>query len=137
MPELLRSAHQVIEYIPEYSMIKRVISGRRETINWPEHQQEWLDYADLLRTYKPENILVDARRFDYLFFKDMQKWINENVIKVFNEIGLKKWAIVIPPQFLNQVSIEQTIEANPFNTFEARYFETEPEALRWLNGARR
>jgi hypothetical protein len=132
MPELLRSKHQVIEYIPEHSIIKRVLTGGRDTINWPEHQQEWLEYARLLHTYKPRNILVDARQFDYLLLKDIQDWINSNVIKVFNDIGLKKWAMLIPPQFLNQVSIEQTMEANPSNTFESRYFEAEPEALRWL-----
>lgn len=133
MPELYRSVHQFIEYYPEYSLIKRVLTGQRENINWPQVQHEWLEYATLVQTYKPEKILVDASQFDFLLLKEMQEWINRHVINIFNDINLKKWAIIIPPQFLNQVSIEQTMEANPDNTFETQYFEAESEALLWLH----
>ena len=137
MPELYRSAYQRIEYDPAYSLIKRVLTVNSETDDWPEHQREWKEYASLVRNYQPENIFVDATGFDFLLLKDMQEWINKNVIAIYNDIRLKKWAILIPPQFLHQVSIEQTIESNPFNTFETQYFESEQEAMDWLhkNGA--
>src|SRR5215213_2770723 len=123
MPELYRSAYQRIEYEPEYSLLKRVLTVQADQHNWPEHQVEWQEYASLVRNYQPESIFVDAREFRFLLLKDMQEWINRNVIAVYNDINLKKWAIVIPPQFLQQVSIEQTIDANPSNTFKTQYFE--------------
>ncbi|MGB8191454.1 MAG: hypothetical protein WCF67_06020 [Chitinophagaceae bacterium] len=133
MPELYRSAYQFIEYHPEYSLIKRVIMDHPENMGRPGFQHEWLEYANTIRKFQPENILVDASRFDYIIPKEVQEWINQHVVSVFNEIHLKKWAIIIPPQFLNQVSIEQTIEANPANTFEVQYFESEEEARQWLH----
>lgn len=133
MPELYRSAYQYIEYFPEYAMIKRVLMSHPENLGRPGFQHEWLEYANTIRSYQPQHILVDASQFDYIIPKDIQDWINENVIAVFNEVKLKKWAIIIPPQFLNQVSIEQTIEANPRNSFEVQYFETEEDALHWLH----
>jgi hypothetical protein len=132
MPELYRSAYQRIEYDPTYSLLKRVLTVKKGTKPWPEHQLEWQEYASLVRNYQPENIFVDAREFDFLIVKEMQEWINNNVITAFNDVNLKKWAIVIPPQFLHQVSIEQTIDANPANTFKTQYFETEHDALSWL-----
>lgn len=135
MSELYRSAYQRIEYDPAYSLLKRVLTVSQGTDNWPEHLLEWQEYASLVRNYQPENIIVDASEFDFLIHKEMQEWINRNVITVFNDIHLKKWAIVIPPQFLHQVSIEQTIEANPHNTFKTEYFETETEAMAWLTNS--
>lgn len=132
MQELYRSAYQRIEYDPQYSVLKRVLTVKPDSKDWPEHQLEWQEYASLVRAYQPENIFVNAHDFDFLLFREMQEWINQNVIAVYNDINLKKWAIVIPPQFLNQLGIEQTIEANPANTFETQYFETEQEAMEWI-----
>lgn len=132
MPELYRSAYQRIEYDPSSSLLKRVLTVKADADAWPEHQLEWQQYAALVSNYKPEKIIVDARQFDCIIHKEMQEWINSNVITVYNDIRLQKWAIVIPPKFLHQVSIEQTIEANPANTFKTQYFETENEAIEWL-----
>ena len=132
MPELYRSAYQRIEYDPEYSLLKRVLTVTANGYSWPEHQLEWQEYASLVRNYKPENIFVDASRFDFLLKREMQEWINRNVIAIYNDISLRKWAIVVPPQFLQQVGIEQTIDANPANVFKTKYFEKENEAMDWL-----
>lgn len=135
MPELYRSAYQRIEYDPVYSLLKRVLTVKEGTNPWPEHQLEWQEYASLVRNYQPENIFVDATRFNFLIHKEMQDWINRNIVAVFNDIRLKKWAIVIPPQFLHQVGIEQSMEDHPSNTFKTQYFETEQEALEWLKNS--
>lgn len=134
MPELYRSVYQSIEYYPEYSILKRVLQPHPENMGHPGFQHEWLEYAKTIRDQQPKYILVNARNFNFLILKEMQEWINQHVVSVFNEVGLKKWAVVIPPQFLHQVSIEQTIEANPGNTFEIQYFEAEEEAMLWLQG---
>lgn len=134
MVELYRSVYQSIEFFPEHSILRRVLHPHSNDMSSPGFHREWLEYARTIREQHPRNILVNARDFDFLILKDMQRWINENVISVYNEVGLKKWAVVIPPQFLHQVSIEQTIEANPHNNFEVRYFETEEEAMYWLQG---
>jgi hypothetical protein len=132
MSELYRSVYQSIEFFPEHSILKRVLHPHSGNMGRPGFQHEWLEYAKTIRQQHPQYILVNARDFDFLILKEMQQWINDHVISVYNEIGLKKWAVVIPPQFLHQVSIEQTIEANPDNNFEVQYFETEEEAMRWL-----
>lgn len=132
MQELYRSAYQCIEYDADYSLLKRVLTVTADGHSWPEHQLEWQEYASLVRNYQPENIFVDARLFDFLLLREMQEWINRNVVAVYNDIRLKKWAVAIPPQFLPQLGIEQTIDANPANVFRTKYFETEIEAMDWL-----
>jgi hypothetical protein len=136
LQELYRSAYQRIEYEPEYSLIKRVLTVNPHNHSWPEHRLEWQEYASLVRNYQPENIFVDARRFDFILPKEMRDWINSNVIAVFNDIKLKKWAILVPPHFLHQVSIEEAIDTNPANVFATEYFESEQEAMDWIKNGK-
>ncbi|HYE55096.1 MAG TPA: hypothetical protein VD996_09645 [Chitinophagaceae bacterium] len=133
MQELHRSAYEFIEFYPEQSLVKYVVTRESRDMVWPDMQHALLQFARILRQTKPENVLVDAVHFEHLLFKDMQKWINDNLIIAMNEVKLKKWAIIVPHQFLTQVSIEQTMAANPSNTFEAQYFEEEEEARLWLD----
>jgi hypothetical protein len=132
MPELYRSVHQHIEYYPEYSLIKRVLTGQAHNKNWPDQQEEWLEYVRLVRLHRPRNVLINAKHSELLPIREIQDWINYHVITAYNDVQLEKWAMVIPPEFLQQVAIEQTMEANPKNTFEIKYFESEYDALQWI-----
>lgn len=132
MIELYSSLYQSIQFFPEYALLKRVLHSHPEDMDRNDFRHEWLEYAKAIRSHQPQHILVNASRFNFLIVGELQQWINENIISVFNEVGLKKWALVFPPQFLQQVSIEQTIEANPKNNFAIHYFETEEEAMHWL-----
>jgi hypothetical protein len=75
---------------------------------------------------------VDARKFEFVILKDMQGWIQENIISVLNQVGVQKWAVISTPEFVSQVSIEQTIESKRNNIFKAEYFDSEEDAMRWL-----
>jgi phage pi2 protein 07 len=133
MPELYRSAYQAIEYLPKYSLIKQVLTGKTKDMTWDQYQKELLSFSEIVKLHKPHKILVNATEFQFLIMKDMQDWIDRNLIASFNQVGLQKWAVIIPPQFLVQVSIEKTMAINPSNTFEAQYFENEQEAMQWLS----
>jgi len=133
MPELYRSAYEFIEYYPEQSLLRHVVTREGQHMSWEDARHDMLQLANIVRQTKPEKILVDAVHFNMPVFKEMQEWLNANLIVAFNEVHLKKWAIIVPTQFLAQVSIEQTMAANPMNTFEAQYFEDEVEARLWLN----
>jgi hypothetical protein len=99
---------------------------------WSEYQQELAKTAEYVSNYRPSLLLFDAREFDFVILKDMQCWIQDNIISVLNEVGIQKWAVITTPEFISQVSIEQTIEAKKNNNFQAQYFDTEEDAMNWL-----
>ena len=132
MPEIHETpVHRVI-YYSGINLMKHVFNDKANGVTWLELQSAFRTYVELLKLYKPQLVLVDTRLFNFVLLKEMQEWINENVIKVLKEIRIKKWAAIVSPQFFSQVSIEQTMESNKRDEFESKYFDKEEDALEWL-----
>jgi hypothetical protein len=132
MIEIYQSLILHLFYSPDTHLLKQVFTESSKNMDWPEYQQELARTAEYLSNYRPSLLLVDARKFEFVILKDMQGWIQENVIAVLNDIGVQKWAVISTPEFISQVSIEQTIESKRENNFQAQYFDREEDAMNWL-----
>jgi hypothetical protein len=132
MIEIYHSLIHNLFYLPDKHLLKQVFTEKSKSMNWPQYQHELVKTTEFLNKYHPSLLLVDARNFDFVILKEMQGWIQENVISVLNEVGVQKWAVISTPEFVSQVSIEQTIESKRNNIFQAEYFDSEDEAMRWL-----
>ncbi len=93
-----------------------------------ENMQTWLEEV---KKYKDINVLADARTFTFTIEPETQSWVNENIIGLYPEYGVKKLGFLVSPDIFAQVSIEQTIDEKE-QAFEVRYFEEEAEAKAWL-----
>jgi len=132
MIEIYQSMIHHLFYSPDTHLLKQVFTDKSKSMAWSEYQQELTKIAEYVSNYRPSLLLVDAREFEFVILKDMQCWIQDNVISVLNEVGIQKWAVITTPQFISQVSIEQTIEAKRDNHFQAQYFDREEDAMNWL-----
>ncbi len=81
-------------------------------------------FTEVLEKTKNKRILVDMRKFNYNLRKEMIKWRSENVIKVYNKLGVKRFAFISEKPAVKQDS--------PKNTFITETFSLEDEALQWL-----
>jgi hypothetical protein len=134
MIEIYQSLIQHLFYSPERHLLKEVFTEKSRNMKWTEYQQELIKTTEYLKDYRPSFLLVDARNFEFVIQKDMQKWIQENVFSVLDNVGVQKWAVINTPEFVSQISIEQTIESKKENNFQAQYFDSEEEAMNWLFG---
>ncbi len=132
MPEIYRSPIHVLYYYPEIKLFKQIFTERSGNMNWPEYKRELTALAEQVQQYNPHLILVDARHFRFIIVREMQDWINDNVIEILKRVGVQKWAVIATTQFVSQVSLEQTIELRRDNSFQAQYFDREQDALDWL-----
>ena len=132
MIEIYQSLILHLFYSPDTHLLKQVFTEESKSMAWPEYQRELAKTAEYVSSYRPSLLLVDAREFAFVILKDMQGWIQENVISVIKEAGIQKWAVISTPEFISQVSIEQTIEGKRDNNFQAQYFDSEEDAMNWL-----
>ena len=132
MTEIYQSFIHHLFYSPDTHLLKQVFTEKSRTMDWPQYQKELAKITEYLNNYRPLLLLVDARQFQFVILKDMQRWIQDNMISVLKDVGVKKWAVISTPEFISQVSIEQTIEEKRGNNFQAEYFECEEDAMRWL-----
>lgn len=132
MIEIYQSLIHHLFYSPDTHLLKQVFTEKAKCMAWSDYQKELTKTAEYVSNYRPSLLLVDAREFGFVILKDMQGWIQENVISVLKEVGIQKWAVITTPEFISQVSIEQTIESKRGNNFQSQYFDSEEEAMNWL-----
>ena len=69
-------------------------------------------------------IAVDMREFHYKLNQELIDWRNQNIIAVYNEIGVKRFAFISEKPAIKQ--------GNNTNKFVTQYFLVEQEAEKWL-----
>jgi hypothetical protein len=97
-------------------------------------QEEQMHKKELLETYKPTHILDDISQTDFSISPELQEWAEQLFVPIFTEIGVTKYAIVLPSSLFGQVSMEQTVDEvkEQHDGIEFKYFDSEPEAEEWL-----
>src|SRR3989344_6775025 len=87
-------------------------------------KQEAMTFVEIVKKRKVKNILVDMREFKYTLSNELIAWRNKQVISVYNDRGIEKFAFVS-----DKVGLKQDDRSNKFIT---RYFSTIKEAEEWL-----
>jgi hypothetical protein len=97
-------------------------------------KEEQMHKKELLETYRPTHILDDISQTDFSIDPELQEWTEQLFVPVFAEIGVTKYAIVLPTSLFGQVSMEQTVDEvkEQHDGIEFKYFDSEPEAENWL-----
>src|SRR3989344_7448922 len=80
------------------SEIQKVLTlvWKKETSDLTDEsfKKEALKFIDMVKKSKVKNILVDMREFQYKLSDDLLTWRNEQVISVYNKLGIEKFAFV-------------------------------------------
>lgn len=124
--------YKVIYYHQKQSMIEDVWQETEKMTN-KEYHDEMQNIGNLVVKHRPEKLLVDARKFNFAISPETQEWIDDKIFTQFLEGGLKKLAMIMSPDFIAQLSIEQTMEEEKTGGFETRYFKSKEKGIKWLN----
>ncbi len=90
-------------------------------------------YSQLL-DLKPEALLQNTQDAVYPITDELQEWLTENITKkIFEKIGLKKIAYLVPTDFLTKIGIEMLIQkANQKSTIARNFLDDYQKAIDWL-----
>lgn len=94
--------------------------------------QEMINYFNGIKNYQPKSVLIDATQAEYTINPNLQAWMATELFPIYAEIGLKKMALVISPDELTQLSMEQALEeGESLATYQTEYFESVKDAQNW------
>lgn len=101
--------------------------------------QEWRDQMielkNLIEKYQPEYIIDDNRERLYGYSPEMQAWTLNLFTELWNRIGLKKYAQILPKEIIGKLTSMQ-IEEMAVNDFEMNYqykmAEDFESAMAWI-----
>lgn len=100
---------------------------------WKEETKDFTDddfkteaskFIDVVEELDSKKILVDMRKFGYQLSEDLINWRKKNIISIYNEIGVEKFAFISEKPAVKQDS--------PENTFVTMTFVSSDEAVEWL-----
>jgi len=103
------------------------LSWKENTSNFTDEdfKEEALKFISVVKKQNGKKIIVDMRKFSYNLSDDLIAWRNKNIISVYNEIKVEKFAFISDKPTINQ--------DNPNNTFVTKSFTSEQEADDWIN----
>lgn len=82
--------------------------------------------------YKPKGFVGDTRNFMFSIHPITQQWYGANIVGVFGN-GTNKIGMIMSEHFVEQLSIEQTIEEDKTTGVITQYFDNEENAIKWAS----
>lgn len=104
-----QSEYLTTEYDAGKSLFYTTWSPKTNHLENEGYREEVLHYTKLVEKFQPELFLNDARLFEVPIVPETQQWISENSVPIIHKYILK-YAIVIPQEFIAQLSIDQTTD---------------------------
>ncbi len=130
--EIFRSRYQVHHYQDDDKMLYNVWTTETVNMNGEIFKEQEKSLLDNIASFKPKYILSDGRDFNFPISPIMQQWMNEEAQKIYQGAQTQRIAIVLPIEFISQLSVTQFFDAIEPNQTETRYFSSINEAKHWL-----
>ncbi len=124
-------------YEVQFDKDKLLISGswKEGTENMTE--KELRDTVEMvieqILKHKPGYFSTDDRKRAYVYSLETQKWVAQRYAQACINVALKKFALILPTDFISQLSTEQTVDEAGSLPFDLRYFDSTSEALQWFD----
>jgi len=96
-----------------------------------EIKSEFKNAVELIEQYKPKYYLANNLDQKFGYDVDIQKWVATTILTPCIKVGVNKFAILMPADFIAQLSTEQTVDENTL-PIEIQYFNDEKEAYEWF-----
>jgi hypothetical protein len=88
--------------------------------------------TELIKEYSPKYILADNKKRHYLYKVEEQKWVAKTLVDAGTQVGVLKYALIIPEDFIAEISTNQIADEVVEITTEVKFFKTEEEAMDWF-----
>ncbi len=121
----------------EYDESNSIMFSRWEKSNLmteSDFKSEMIAYKDFAVANKVQNYLVDDRDMYFTISPALQIWVNENIFPFTMHPQARRFAIVMPEDFIAQIAIEQTIKEGEktIGMVQTCYFDTLDKAQTWI-----
>ncbi len=114
------------------NVVKAVWNGTTENMQDAEFKTCIQAIWSGIREYKPKGFVGNAKNFLFSIHPSLQQWYGANIEGVFGN-GTNKIAMVMSNNFIEQLSIEQTIEEDKTTGVLTKYFDDESSAIKWAS----
>jgi hypothetical protein len=123
-------------YDENQALIKSVWLLSTEFMTDVRYRQEMLSAVELVKKYPCKYFLADTTWFKYVISPDLQDWTATHIAEAIANLGVMRFAYIIPEEYISSLSVEQTVEeADQLKVnkpYHLAYFYTEEEAREWL-----
>ena len=135
MKKIYSSAFQEIYYDVENSIIKNI--WLPDYISFEQQKEELRNWMTKFNELKPKYMLTNGG--DMVVPPQMQDWIIQFLFPTIIEKGVLRYAILLPNEFYNKLSVEQMFSEDKEisnDEFQQCFFpqNKEQKALDWLKG---
>lgn len=128
-----RSPIWAIYWHPQARCLQFVFTEQTRFMGNDEYIRELITYIDLVKKYEPQSIYADTREFYFTIVPEVQKFTNNNILSLYEKVGLRKHAVLVSKDIFTAVSVEMTMEERPDAAYQNRYFDNPEELEKWLN----
>ena len=102
-----------------------------------EFRDSILKYAEFIKKYKPDYLLLNMQNMHFLITPELQKWFAGVSEKAKIEGEVKKLALVLSTNFYAKLGLEQATEEQitikeKRSKWENKYFDDIEKAEKWL-----
>ncbi len=124
-----------IELIAQEAVLFYQWTAESQDLSQTEFVKEAQIIHDEIVKHNIKYILADDRNFLFPIVPALQELIAKQLLSTLNIIGVKKFAHVVSPDIITQLSVEQLFEENQSATYKDQYFNIVEDALIWLQTA--
>lgn len=113
--------------------------GRAEIYNAERFQLNAMTLADLIKTRRPQYVMVDCRHLGFEVTYQDHLWYVNQTRALWEKSKIKKIAFVFKDNLAVQMSVEglrEVAQEEGLVTFEHRIFECNVDAANWLTGGK-
>ncbi|OJJ17748.1 hypothetical protein BKI52_28200 [marine bacterium AO1-C] len=79
-----------------------------------------------------ERQLIDTLNFRFIVSPQLQAWTDVEVTKKNKMNGVKKVALIMPQEYITQLSVQQALSEKEAKSLDTRFFSDMEEAKGWL-----
>lgn len=130
--KVYESNYWIIYFEDDNKLIRTVWNENSAKLTKDLYQKEMSEYAAQVEKNKPSRLMVDSQKFFFPITPDLQEWTNNQIFPRVLAAGLRKVAIILTPDIISQMSLEQTMEEDTGLQFQTKYFDSEEESRKWL-----
>lgn len=90
--------------------------------------------VEQIMKHKPKCFSSDDRKRAYVYSLATQEWVAQRYAEACIKVGLNKFGLILPEDFISQLSTEQTVDEAGSLPFELRYFDNTSDMVQWFDG---
>lgn len=128
----MKTNYQEFSYEESTKILTIIWQKNTSEMNDEEYKDEQMQTLKFIRELHPNKLLINSQSLDYVINPEMQIWTDENLVKPCIEVGIEKFAFVMPADLFALVSIEQAVEENESQLQRTKFFDSVDTAKHWL-----